>query len=352
MPTISMCMATVKGEPVDRETLSRILSEHKAWLEAPANGRRADLREMNFEKADLSGVDLSSADLAGAWLKNAKLVGTKLAGAVLDGAFMHDADLTDADLRGARLSHAKACHACFKRADMEQAILTGSVLWESDFEEASLKGAILTAAELCDCDFTAADLSYADLYCANLDYTVFRDADLKYARIGYAENSFYADFKSADLTGVDFSECPLNEGSMEGATGFHPHMRCPEEGSFVAWKKCRDNRIVKLRIPETAARTGACVDTCRASEAAVLDIRDAENGSCEEAVSCCDRDLIYRKGETVYPEEPFDDRLLTDGSGIHFFLTRTEAELFEPGEDEDDSEENTSDSVDKEEGSR
>ena len=126
-------------------------------------------------------------------------------------------------------------------------------------------------------------------------------------------------------------------------------MRCPEEGSFIAWKKCRDDRIVKLLIPETAARTGVCADTCRASKAVVLDIRDAENGSCEEAVCCYDRDLIYRKGETVCPEEPFDDRLLTDGSGIHFFLTRKEAELFEPGEDEDDPAEDQEDCIDDKE---
>lgn len=50
---------------------------------------------------------------------------------------------------------------------------------------------------------------------------------------------------------------------------------------------------------------------------------------CEEAVSAADEDFVYRKGETVYPEEAFDNHLLDDGSGIHFFLTRTEAEQFE-----------------------
>ena len=339
MPTVSMCASIIHGDPVDRETLSRILNDHKAWLEDRTRGRQACLREMNLENADLSGADLSFSDLSGAYLENAKLVETKLKYAVLDGVNLRHADLTDADLRGARLSHANASHACFAKADMEQAILTGSVLWNSNFEEANLKGAILTASELCDCNCSWADLSFADLYCANLDYTVFQGADLKYARIGYAENSFYADFKNADLTDVDFSECSLNEGSMEGVVGFHPHMRCPEEGSFIAWKKCRDDRIVKLLIPETAARTGACVYACRASEAVVLDILTPENTSCEEAVSGKDEDFIYRKGETVRPTEAFDGSLLKDGSGVHFFLTRTEAALFKCREEEDDPEE-------------
>ena len=232
---------------------------------------------------------------------------------------------------------------------MEQAILTGSVLWNSDFEEANLKGALLTGSELCDCNFAGADLSFADLYCANLDYTVFQGADLKYARIGYAENSFYADFKNADLSDVDFSECSLNEKRMEGVTGFHPHMRCPEEGSFIAWKKCRDDRIVKLLIPETAARTGACVYACRASEAVVLDILTPDNTSCEEAISCEDQDFIYRKGETVRPTDAFDDSLLKDGSGVHFFLTLAEAALFKCREEEDDPEEDEEAAVDEEE---
>ena len=115
-------------------------------------------------------------------------------------------------------------------------------------------------------------------------------------------------------------------------------MRCPEEGPFIAWKKCRDTHIVKLLIPTDAMRTGASRYDCRASEAKVLDIWDQDNEPCEEAVSCADEDVVYRKGETVYPEEEFDDHLLTDGSGIHFFLTRTEAELFEYEKDEDDAE--------------
>ncbi len=349
MLTISMCASIVEGDPVDRETLSRILSEHKAWLEDHAEGRRACLQNMNLEKADLSGADLSFADLSGVCLMNAKLAGTKLKGAVLDGANLRHADLTGADLRGARLSHVHTLSACFAKADMEQVILTGSVLWNSNFEEANLKGAILTASELCDCNFSWAVLSFADLYLANLDNTVFEGADLKYARIGYAENSFYADFKNANLTGVDFSECSLNEESMEGTTGFNPHMRCPEKGSFIAWKKCRDDRIVKLLIPETAARTGACVNTCRASEAVVLDILTADNTSCEEAASGKDAGFIYRKGETVRPNEAFDGSLLKDGSGIHFFLTRTEAELFKCREEEDDPEEDEEAFEDEEE---
>ena len=153
------------------------------------------------------------------------------------------------------------------------------------------------------------------------------------------------------MTGADFVDCTLDEDGFQGAIGFHPHMRCPEEDSFIAWKKCQDDRIVKLLIPEEAVRTGHSAYCCRASEAKVLEIRDRDNNPCEEAFSFAHEDFVYRKGETVCPAEAFDDHLLTDGSGIHFFLTRTEAEQFQwRSDDDDEDEEDASDEGNEENG--
>ena len=354
MISVSMSATLIKGSPKDKEKLPQIIQDHKEWLDDHSKGRRACLADMNLAGVDLSGVDLSYADLSGAYLRDAKMVGTKLTSAILDGASLDEADLSKADLTGAYMSRVSICHACLEKASMPLAIMRDSILWDSNFKGANLIGAILTRAQLCDCTFDEADLECSDLFGVNMDYAGFEGANLKNARLTYATWSYYADFTNADVTGVDFSDCDLDEESFEGAIGFHPYMRCPEEGPFVAWKKCRDNHIVKLLIPTDAMRTGASRNTCRASEAKVLDILNQENVSCSEAVSCADEDVVYRKGETVYPEEEFDDHLLTDGSGIHFFLTRTEAELFEYEKDEDDAasskadDENSLDESDKE----
>jgi len=244
--------------------------------------------------------------------------------------------LTKAILDDAQMSGIHLIHSCLEEASMQFAILQGSILWDSKFTGANLKGAVLTGAQLCDCCFEEANLDGADLYASDLDYASFKKASLRGARIDSVRWTYYANFTEADVTGTDFSGCELCENSFKGATGFHPHMRCPEEGSFIAWKKCRDNHIVKLLIPENAQRTGAIVYCCRASEAVVLDIRDEDNEPCEAAVSCADGDFIYRTGETVYPKEAFDSHLLADGSGIHFFLTRTEAEQFKFRTDDDE----------------
>ena len=329
-----MCATIIKGTPEDKEKLPQIISEHKEWLADHNKGRQACLKDMNLEGADLSGVDLSYADLSGSCFRNAKLVGTKLTGANLHGADLGYADLSKADLTNAQMSSIHTLDTRFEEASMQCAVIRWAVLWDSDFKGANLKGAILTGSQLCDCSFKSANLDCADLYGTNLDYASFEGASLRFARVDYADNSYYAGFSHADVTGVVFSECNLDEESFEGAIGFHPHMRCPEEGSFIAWKKCRDDRIVKLLIPADAKRTGASVYTSRASEARVLEIWNQDGEPCEEAVSCADESFIYRKGETVHPKEDFDDHLLEDGSGIHFALTRTEAEQYEPAADD------------------
>jgi hypothetical protein len=98
-------------------------------------------------------------------------------------------------------------------------------------------------------------------------------------------------------------------------------LQCSEEGSFIGWKKCRNNVIVKLLIPEDAKRSSATSRKCRASKVEVLEVYGADFG-----VSLSDEDVKYMKGETVYPDSFDDDRWNECSNGIHFFITRQEAE--------------------------
>jgi hypothetical protein len=102
-------------------------------------------------------------------------------------------------------------------------------------------------------------------------------------------------------------------------------LQCPEEGAFIAWKKCDKGILVKLLIPEDAQRSSATSRKCRASKAIVLEIIGAD-----EAFSEHDPSFRYCKGATVAPTEPFDnDRWNECGTGIHFFITRAEAEAYQ-----------------------
>jgi hypothetical protein len=102
----------------------------------------------------------------------------------------------------------------------------------------------------------------------------------------------------------------------------------PREGEVIGWKKCRDGRLVKLRIPPEAQRSNATGRKCRASCAEVLEIHSPFGGRCKTAESSHRSGFIYTVGETVACDAWEPDRLQECAGGIHFFLTREEAEDF------------------------
>ena len=108
------------------------------------------------------------------------------------------------------------------------------------------------------------------------------------------------------------------------------HSACPSHGSFIGWKACRDGKIVKLEIPEEAKRCSGLGRKCRASKAKVLAIYGAMSDVPldEEARSGYDESFVYRVGDVVEPKEAFEENRFDEcSSGIHFYLTRVEAEL-------------------------
>ena len=95
------------------------------------------------------------------------------------------------------------------------------------------------------------------------------------------------------------------------------------EGDLIGWKKCMRGVIVKLRIPEAAKRSHAFGRKCRAEYADVIEVIGAD-----VAVSQHDGRTEYRAGQRVTPDR-FDENWQEEcSSGIHFFITRLEAEAY------------------------
>jgi hypothetical protein len=90
---------------------------------------------------------------------------------------------------------------------------------------------------------------------------------------------------------------------------------------LIGWKKCRGGVIVKLLIPENAKRTHAFGRKCRAEYADVLEVIGADEG-----VSQHDCTLVYSVGKRVTPDVWCDDWAKECAGGIHFYITRLEAE--------------------------
>ena len=156
----------------------------------------------------------------------------------------------------------------------------------------------------------------ANLRCANL-----RCANLSNANLSCVDLS-NADLSDADLRGADLSCVKYNENTSFLA------LQCPEEGSFIGFKKCKDNTIVKLLITEDALRSSATSRKCRCSKAKVLEITDREGNSINSVSSKHDEKFVYEVGKIVEVKDFDSDRWNECSTGIHFFITKREAELY------------------------
>jgi len=194
---------------------------------------------------------------------------------------------------GANLSSAN-----LRRANLSSADLHGANLHGADLSSADLHGANLSSANLHGADLSSADLHGANLHGANLRRANLRDADLRRANL-----------RDADLRGA--IEIP---GHVIAAT------TVAGEGDLIGYKKLAGGEICKLLIPKEARRSNAARRKCRAEFAVVLE---------GEGVSQHDSTFKYRVGETVWSRMPFcEDRWEECASGIHFFITRLEAEEY------------------------
>nr|KVA07110.1 hypothetical protein WS54_23380 [Burkholderia sp. NRF60-BP8] len=227
--------------------------------------------------ADLRGANLYDANLRGANLYDANLYGADLRGANLRGANLYDADLRDADLRDANL-------------------------YGADLRGANLRGADLRDANLYGADLRGANLRGANLYGADLRGADLRDANLRGANL-YDANLYGADLR--DVKNLVFQIIP-------------------EEGAFIGWKKLQGGVIAKLEIPADAKRNSTPVGRKNRAEF----VRVLELFGATEGISQHDDKTVYRVGEIVRPDSYNDDVRLECTNGIHFFITRAEAEAY------------------------
>ena len=185
-----------------------------------------------------------------------------------------------------------------------------------------------------------ADLSYTDLDMASLNGASLNGASLKGASLEGASlngasldgaSLYRASLDGASLVGASLNGASLNGASLEGIksdylTAFFA-IQCPEEGAFIGWKKA-GKCVVKLMIPDDAKRSSATSRKCRCSKAKVLAIWDKDGSPVIDVASDYDNSFVYRVGETVEVPDFDENRWKECSSGIHFFITRAEAEAY------------------------
>ena len=282
---------------MNSEEIRKMLENHKKWLFNESGGIRANLTGANLYQADLCEANLREANLREADLCEADIYGANL----------YHADLRGANLRGANLYQADLCGADLRGANLREANLR-----EADLRGANLRGANLYQADLCGADLRGANLREADLREADLRGANLRGANLRGA------NLYHADLRGTE--NIPTYVCPLV---------------CPEEGSFIGFKKAIifnsdildvSHVIVKLKVLENAKRSSATTRKCRCSEAEVISITSLNgNYSLTKAFSSFNPEFIYEVGKIVTVDNFDENRWNECSTGIHFFITRDEA---------------------------
>ena len=207
-----------------------------------------------------------------------------------------------------------------ERANLMLAYLMEANLMEANLIRANLREADIREANLYKADLMEADLREAFLYKATLYKANLYKADLRGA------NLIGANLRGANLIGANLIGANLRGADLGGAKLDWP-LVCQEKGSFIGYKKCRNNLIVELEIPEDAYRCSATSKKCRCSKAKVLSITNLDGSESKSgvAVSKYDSSFVYRIGETVEVTDFDQNRWNECSTGIHFFMNREDA---------------------------
>ncbi len=253
------------------DELKEILEAHAKWLRGEPGGRGADL---SFKDLRPHADALCGANLSGSSLRSSDLAGSNLC----------ETNLSVSSLCGSNLAHAN---------------LSGANLSNSDLRGADLSGASLIGANL-----AGAKLGNANLAGSNLRGSILFDAILC----------------GANLDDVIAGDLVLAQTSI-----------VPDSGSFFAWKKLGGGYIAKLMIPEGAKRSNATGRKCRASSAKVVAVFGPDGKKTRRKVaSYHDENFFYVAGKVVRARNFDSNRWNECAPGIHFFITRAEAEEYVP----------------------
>jgi len=167
-----------------------------------------------------------------------------------------------------------------------------------------------------DCD--GWETMCANLCCANLRDADLRDADL------CGVNLYGADLRYADLCGANLRCANLRGANLRGAKGKLIEWRRGKvlTEDIIGYKKCRYDVIVTLLIPRGAIVFSINGDKCRTNRAKVIGIDGADRAYSDY------NNMSYYVGDefTIYD---FNCEYNEDcGAGIHFFMSKEEAENY------------------------
>ena len=328
-------MRKVEEVNINGVSLKSLLEEHELWLNSDnTKGKRLELIKADLDYVDFSGLKLDCAMLIGSSLNGADFSKASLNGvnfnrALLNKSVFIKANLKDASFYSAEMQCAQLEDCCLENADFARAYLGMAKLDGSDLSYANFNWAVAKSASLENTNcyrtvFTYANLSYSFFQGAKIFSASFESANLSNSTF-FKANIKNPYFSGTNLSNTCFMEATLEDVRYNNITGFYA-LQCPEEGSFIGFKKGSCGEIIKLLIPEDAKRSSSTSRKCRCSKAKVLSITNID-GTKEYKIASSgyDSNFEYVVGEMVEVDDFDENRWNECSTGIHFFITREEA---------------------------
>ena len=290
--------------------LAEILDAHKKIFSIRKTDDNESFSYSDFiiENVDLSNVDLSGADLRFFTFENVNFENAFLKETIFSGSTFRFVNFKNADLR-----RSKFINCDFHNCSFDNAFMYNSDLSRSIAENTSFKSAIIEYAILKGVNFR----------CNVFLETSFEGSILEYSELKYSAFRF-----------VNLKDCSLKRylDKIEGKNSNYIEGKVLTD-NIIGYKKCMDYTIVTLEIPRGAIVFSIDGTKCRTNKAKVIAIDGADRAySKHSTYSEHNRTyghMSYYVGDefTVYN---FDCKYNEECSrGIHFFLTREEAEDYE-----------------------
>lgn len=334
----------MEKKTVTKSEFEKKMKLHMLWVEQKKGGKRASFSGMQFDEGiDMSVMDLRAVDFTDAFLYRANLSGSDLTGADFSGACMQEANLfgavisdakfKNAYMRCATLTGAKIHRSSFEGANLAEASFMDAAISHTNMEKTIMARADITGASLYVVLMCGADLSGASFEGSKLGHVNMRMAVLSSANFASAQIRESCCFEHAHLTNATFASASI---WIDTSFDFADLHGCEFDGEeknrlgrildrpVTGYKKSMEGDIVTLEIPAGAIVFSVNNRKCRTNRAKVVDT----NGK-PELSSIFDRGFKYRVGDEIVPKGEFDLMYNAEcASGIHFFLTREEAERY------------------------
>lgn len=298
---------------LSEKEIRNIIKEHQLWLAGDdKNGKRADFSECNLNKFDFTNMDLRFAIFRYASLIQSKFIKTKLMGA----------DFSCADLHGSKFRESSIQCANFESSNMDNTSLKKVNGNSANFSFTLFKSVLISHSVLKNAIFTGSNMPYASFNSVLFTNSIFYNTELVMAKI------INSDINGVIFTGANLEKSIIQNNKINNeTTGLA--MVCPEEGSFIGYKKAKNN-IVVLEITRDAKRCSSTTLKCRCSKAKVLRIEDLNDkiSVIKSIPSDYDQNFIYEVGKIVEVPDFDENRWNECSNGIHFFINKEVAKNY------------------------